>query len=64
MNEIVTKATFDNFESQSIPLCLNLTLKMREEKKKISKTYKNDSTEISTRNYRYTKKSILYSRRT
>lgn len=37
MNEIVTKATFDNFESQSIPLCLNSTLKMREDKKKISK---------------------------
>lgn len=45
MNEIVTKATFDNFESQSIPLCLNSTLKMREDKKKISKIYKNDSTE-------------------
>lgn len=45
MNEIVTKATFDNFESQSIPLCLNLTLKMREEKKQIWKTYNNDSTE-------------------
>lgn len=71
MNEIVTKATFDNFESQSILLCLNSILKMRKEENvffwKLTKMSQLKEygfnfckvNQISTQNYRYTKKSIL-----